>query len=109
MEYELEQIWCMVPTEHSQCKRPVQYVWHGSEGPFYRCGKHGKELLRRRDDMKTSGVDVHLKSDGTMETRIVVSTETWDWLQERLNEPAKAIPELVELFKKHPEVIKWVE
>lgn len=92
MEYELEMIWCMVPTEHSQCKRAVQYVWHGSEGPFYRCGKHGKELLRQRDDMKT--VD---------NVQIVVSTETWDWLQERLNEPAKAIPELVELFRKHPQ------
>lgn len=48
----LVKVGCMVPTEHSACKRPVQYVFNGTVGPYYRCGKHGQELMRQRNDVE---------------------------------------------------------
>lgn len=48
---EMHRIGCMVRTAHSTCKRPVVFVANGSDGPFYRCGRHGAELLRQRDDV----------------------------------------------------------
>ena len=34
------------------CRRPVQYVFDGEQGPYYRCGKHGMELMRHRNDVE---------------------------------------------------------
>lgn len=48
----LIKVGCMVPTVKSYCKKPVQYVFMGSKGPYYRCGKHGMELMRLRDDVE---------------------------------------------------------
>lgn len=48
----LVRVACMVPTRHSACKRPVQYVFYGDHGPYYRCGKHGQELMRHRNDVE---------------------------------------------------------
>lgn len=40
-----------VPTGQ-KCKRPVQYVFEGEDGPFYRCGKCGNALMNMRDDIE---------------------------------------------------------
>lgn len=48
----LIRIGCFIPTMNSTCKRPVQYVFEGENGPYYRCGKHGNELMRQRNDVE---------------------------------------------------------
>lgn len=52
MTVELIKIGCMIPTSKSSCKRPVQYVFNGIKGPYYRCGKHGMELMKQRNDVE---------------------------------------------------------
>lgn len=49
---DLEKIGCMVWINGKRCGRPVQYVFEGTEGPFYRCGKCGRVLAARRNDVE---------------------------------------------------------
>lgn len=49
---KLIKIGCMIPMSKSTCKKPVQYVFMGEKGPFYRCGKHGMELMKQRNDVE---------------------------------------------------------
>lgn len=52
MTVRLTKIGCMVPMNENPCRRPVQYVFDGEQGPYYRCGKHGMELMRHRHDVE---------------------------------------------------------
>lgn len=60
----IEKIGCMVPTAHSTCKRPVVFIFYGVSGAFYRCVKHGNELLTQRDDIRVADLTSRIRSDG---------------------------------------------
>lgn len=49
---QLLKVGCMSLTSNNRrCNRPVQYVFEGDQGPFYRCGKCGRVLITQRDDV----------------------------------------------------------